>query len=107
VVKLQSGPRLYGIARIAIDVCTIHHSPYLRVENQVFAIQSVCPKCSGHGLAHRVLIKDSQRTVTYECANCGHRWDITESVPKLEHITRQSGMSSAAMNPPGLRSKRK
>ena len=41
-----------------------------------------CPSCSrGNGLARAVAVGAGLRTMTYQCADCGHTWTETDVAP--------------------------
>jgi hypothetical protein len=42
-----------------------------------------CPTCDGRGRAHRVSVKAEERTVSYECDTCQHKWDLTTEDPPV------------------------
>jgi hypothetical protein len=44
-------------------------------------ISPACPDCSGRGLARAVVIKGTERTITYECERCRHRWELASHAP--------------------------
>ena len=41
----------------------------------------LCASCSiGHGVPKRIGFTGDERTITYECASCSHRWTATDHV---------------------------
>lgn len=57
-----------------------------------------CPTCSAsHGVPKVVGFTGDERTITYQCASCSHRWTATDHVPQLIALYPPSP-------PPGSRS---
>src|SRR5688572_2750330 len=72
---------LYGLARMDLRHASVQYwfAPPMCAD-PVVKIGTLCPKCSGRGLARAVCIKHIQRTVTYECENCHDRWEETDQI---------------------------
>ena len=42
------------------------------------AVTPKCPTCGEPGRACSVSLRALRRTIGYECASCGHRWDVSD-----------------------------
>ena len=46
-----------------------------------------CPKCAEHrGTPTAITYGKGRRTLSLECPNCGHKWDVQTEFPEPERL---------------------
>jgi hypothetical protein len=55
-----------------------------------------CPGCNGRALARAVCVKGTERTITYECEVCHHRWSVARRDPRVAWARRDDALISTS-----------